>query len=94
TLLETMIKQQVSVITADGRVIIGILRGFDNAINLILEDSVERVFSANSPVEAVPLGLYVIRGDNVSLVGELDPEVERRMDLSRLQADPLRPVVT
>ena len=38
----------VSVITNDGRNIIGILRGFDVTNNLILEDCHERVYSSKA----------------------------------------------
>lgn len=43
----------------------GTLKGFDQTINLILHDAHERVYSPDAGVELVPLGLYVIRGDNV-----------------------------
>ena len=43
----------------------GILRGFDQTINIILEESHERVFSTTSGVEQVVLGLYIVRGDNM-----------------------------
>ena len=36
----------VSVITNDGRNIVGILRGFDVTTNLLLEDCHERVYSS------------------------------------------------
>jgi hypothetical protein len=39
-----------------------LLKGFDQTINLILDESHERVFSSTSGVEQVVLGLYVIRG--------------------------------
>ena len=45
----------VSVITNDGRNIVGILRGFDVTTNLILEDCHERVYS--SKARSVALGL-------------------------------------
>ena len=32
---------------------------------MILDESFERVFSLKEPVEAVELGLYIIRGDNM-----------------------------
>lgn len=44
----------------------GYLRGFDQTVNLILDECHERVFSQSAPVEQVALGLYIIRGDNVS----------------------------
>ena len=45
----------------------GTLKGFDQTINLVLEDAHERIFSHTQGVEQVPLGLYLIRGDNVSV---------------------------
>lgn len=43
--------------------------------NLILNDARERVYSDDSPVEVVELGLYVIRGDNVCMVAEHDAKL-------------------
>jgi U6 snRNA-associated Sm-like protein LSm8 len=43
----------------------GKLRGFDVRTNLILSDCMEREFSEDQGVEMVPLGLYMIKGDNV-----------------------------
>ena len=67
--LTALVDTQISVITNDGRNIIGILRGFDQTTNLILEDCFERVYSANSGVEQAVLGLYIIRGDNIAVIG-------------------------
>ncbi|KAG8577535.1 hypothetical protein GDO78_005838 [Eleutherodactylus coqui] len=63
--LENYINRTVAVITADGRMIVGTLKGFDQTINLILDESHERVFSSSQGVEQVVLGLYIVRGDNV-----------------------------
>lgn len=97
----------VTVICNDGRVIVGTLRGFDQAVNLILSDCSERVFSgdpssssssasgegATGPPELLPLGgLHVIRGDNVAVVGEVDAEREASVDWSTKNAPPLPPV--
>lgn len=49
--------------TQDGRVLVGMLRGVDGVGSVILSGCVERVFSPDAPVEEVPLGLYLIRGD-------------------------------
>ncbi len=43
----------------------GNLKGFDQTLNIILEESHERVFSTAAGVEQVVLGLYIIRGDNM-----------------------------
>lgn len=39
--------------------------GFDQTTNVILSDSTERVYSMEEGVEEVPLGLYIVRGDNI-----------------------------
>ncbi|XP_037245455.1 LSM8 homolog, U6 small nuclear RNA associated isoform X2 [Falco rusticolus] len=67
--LENYINRTVAVITSDGRMIVGTLKGFDQTINLILDESHERVFSSSQGVEQVVLGLYIVRGDNVILIG-------------------------
>ena len=43
----------------------GILKGFDQTVNMILAQSHERVYSSGAGVEKVQLGLYIIRGDNM-----------------------------
>ena len=55
----------------DGRKIIGILRSFDQFANLVLEAAVERVVVGTQFADT-PLGLYVVRGENVVLLGEID----------------------
>lgn len=92
--LDAYVKKSVNIVTSDGRIIIGILRGFDQAINIILEDSYQRVFSSTEGVEQIPLGLYIIRGDNVALIGEIDEELDRNIDWGHMRADPIRSVKT
>jgi len=83
----------VNIITNDGRNIVGTLRGFDQAINLIVDECHERIYSADAGVTQVVLGLYVIRGDNVSVVGEVDEDMDVQIDLKKVKAPPLKPVV-
>ena len=49
-------------------VVQGVLKGFDQTVNMILAQSHERVYSSGAGVEKVQLGLYIIRGDNMSVV--------------------------
>jgi U6 snRNA-associated Sm-like protein LSm8 len=84
--------KMVSVITNDGRNIIGMLRGFDQATNIILEKSHERIFSQEQGVVQNVLGLYMVRGDNISIIGELDVEADVARDLTKVRADALKPV--
>ncbi|CAL9239415.1 unnamed protein product [Arabidopsis halleri] len=91
--LEDLVNQIISVITNDGRNIVGVLKGFDQATNIILDESHERVFSTKEGVQQHVLGLYIIRGDNIGVIGELDEELDAGLDLSKLRAHPLKPVV-
>ena len=60
----------VSVLTCDGRLIVGTLQGYDQLQNLILCKSYEKVYSVDSPMEKVELGLFVVRGDNVAIISD------------------------
>lgn len=58
------------VMLRDGRKIIGLMRSFDQFANIVLEEAVERIIVGKRFAD-VPLGLYVIRGENVVLLGEM-----------------------
>jgi small nuclear ribonucleoprotein (snRNP)-like protein len=64
-MLEGMVDKVVQVVTNDGRNIVGLLKGFDQTTNIILDECHERVFSSEAGVEQVQLGLYIVRGDNM-----------------------------
>jgi len=91
--LEAYVNHIVSVITSDGRIIVGTLKGFDQTINLVLDDSYERVYSSGQGVEQVVLGLYIIRGDNVAVIGEIDEDVDKQLDFVSIKAEPLSSIV-
>ncbi len=55
----------VAVVTCDGRVIVGLLEGFDQTMNVVLSACHERVFSRERPVAVAQLGTYLVRGENV-----------------------------
>ncbi len=57
----------------DGRKIIGILRSFDQFANLVLEGAVERII-VGQQYSDVSLGIYLIRGENLVLMGQVDPD--------------------
>jgi U6 snRNA-associated Sm-like protein LSm8 len=75
--------EQVCVLTCDGRFLVGQLMGHDQLQNLILNEAVEHVYSPDDNVEEVPLGLYVVRGDNVAVIAEFD-----KLDLT-IKTEPL-----
>jgi U6 snRNA-associated Sm-like protein LSm8 len=84
TLISDMIEQQVSIITADGRNLVGKLMGADQLINVVLENCHERLFTEDG-VEQIPLGLFIIRGDNVALIGLVDTEQDAKVDFSLIR---------
>ncbi|KAH1131851.1 hypothetical protein J1N35_003229 [Gossypium stocksii] len=67
--------EKLLVLLRDGRKLLGLLRSFDQFANVVLEGACERVIVGNLYCD-IPLGLYVIRGENVVLIGELDLEKE------------------
>ncbi|GMH79758.1 hypothetical protein TL16_g08263 [Triparma laevis f. inornata] len=69
--LEELVGKKVSVVCGDGRNLIGILKGYDQVQNLVLSETHERSYSMEAPVELIDLGLYIVRGDNLALIGEL-----------------------
>ncbi|ODN76806.1 hypothetical protein L202_05408 [Cryptococcus amylolentus CBS 6039] len=87
--VESYVDHTVQVILQDGRIIVGKLKGSDVYTNLILADSVEREYSVDQGVEMVPLGLYVIKGDNVALVAEVDEEKDSTINYTEIRAEPL-----
>lgn len=54
----------------DGRKLFGILRSYDQFGNLTLEDTIERLYVDLEYAED-NLGPFLVRGENVVLVGEL-----------------------
>jgi U6 snRNA-associated Sm-like protein LSm8 len=58
--------EAVLVVTSDGRNMIGVLQGFDQTTNLILEKCTENVYSPSTgKLEQVELGLFIVRGNTV-----------------------------
>ena len=67
------------VLLQDGKHLIGTIRSFDQYSNIVLEDSSERLVFGKKYVD-MPLGLFVVRGDNLILCGEIDSKFEESDD--------------
>lgn len=91
--LDAYVNHTVSIITADGRNFVGTLKGFDQTINVILDETHERVFSTTNGIEQVVLGLHIIRGDNIAIIGEIDEAIDARLDFTAVHCEPLAPIV-
>lgn len=63
-----------------------------NVIPQVLQNAVERVIRPvedPEPSVEVPLGLYIVRGDNVCLVGVVDEELDNSIDWTAVKGAPI-----
>ena len=67
--------KKILVVLRDGSKIIGFLRSFDQFANIVLENACERIIVGTS-FSDIPLGLYIVRGENVVLMGDIDETIE------------------
>lgn len=58
------------VLLRDGRTLIGYLRSVDQFANLVLHQSIERIH-VEQKFGDIPRGVFIIRGENVVLLGEI-----------------------
>nr|CAB3263558.1 U6 snRNA-associated Sm-like protein LSm1 [Phallusia mammillata] len=82
SLIEEIDKKQL-VVLRDGRILIGYLRSVDQFANLVLQNTVERIH-VDSMYGDIPRGVFVVRGENVVLLGEVDLDNEERKDLEKV----------
>ncbi|XP_009627315.1 sm-like protein LSM1B [Nicotiana tomentosiformis] len=73
--LASYLDRKILILLRDGRKILGTFRSFDQYANIVLEGTSERVMVGNLYCD-IPLGLYVIRGENVVLIGERESAEE------------------
>jgi len=78
------------VVLRDGRKLQGVLRSYDQFANLVLEDTVERIFFQDVFAETWR-GLFLIRGENVVLLGEVDLDQEDEVPLRQVAWNELEP---
>lgn len=88
TLLHSYVDKKVLVLTIDSRILVGTLACIDNSTNLVLQSAIERVINTPDDAEPsaeVPLGLYIVRGDNVCTVGLVDEELDASINWSKVK---------
>ncbi|GFR42921.1 hypothetical protein Agub_g3922 [Astrephomene gubernaculifera] len=71
TALAEELDQRLLIVLRDGRKLLGVLRSFDQFANLVVEGAVERIIVGDQYGD-IPLGLQVIRGENVVLMGRVE----------------------
>lgn len=80
------VDKKLMCILRDGRKLIGYLRSIDQFANLVLQDTVERVYVGNRYGD-IERGIYIVRGENFVLLGELDPDKEEDAGLIEVSVD-------
>lgn len=76
------VDRKIFVLLRDGRNVFGILRTFDQFANLVLQDTIERIYlppreeNARERFAEAPRGVFMVRGENVVMLGELDIDRE------------------
>ncbi|XP_018912560.1 U6 snRNA-associated Sm-like protein LSm1 isoform X2 [Bemisia tabaci] len=69
--LLTEIDKKMMVVLRDNRTLIGYLRSIDQFGNLALHQTIERIY-VGSKYGDIPRGIFIVRGENAVLLGELD----------------------
>lgn len=69
------VDKEILVCLRDGRNFKGYLRSFDQYANVVLDNAVERLAIEDAYAD-VPLGVLIVRGENVMLLGEVDAKRE------------------
>jgi U6 snRNA-associated Sm-like protein LSm8 len=88
--MESLVDQVICVITNEGRVFNGLLKSFDQSMNMVISQCIEKVYSIDEGVEFIKMGLYIIRGDNVAIVSEIDELLEKQIDYSKIKANKIK----
>ncbi|XP_050441513.1 U6 snRNA-associated Sm-like protein LSm1 [Adelges cooleyi] len=63
--------KKLMVLLRDGRTLIGYLRSVDQYANLLLQQTIERIH-VGKKFGDIPRGVFLVRGENVVLLGEID----------------------
>ena len=88
--VENLIGHFVQVISIEGRIFIGELNSYDQLMNIVLKNCIERIFSIDKGVREEKMGLYMIRGDNVAIISEYNINKEKLTDYSNIKSNKLK----
>ncbi|KAF9951066.1 SM-like, degradation of cytoplasmic mRNAs and positively regulates transcription initiation [Mortierella alpina] len=86
TSLVDSVDKKLLVVLRDGRKLIGVLRSFDQFANLVLQDTIERIYAGDAYGD-IPRGIFIIRGENVVLLGEIDVDKEDESPLREVPVE-------
>lgn len=83
TSLVQVLDRNVLVILRDGKKYMGILRAYDQYGTIVLHDTSERIYIQDKYGEQ-HCGVYLIRGENIMLLCEIDQEKDSSLPLEKL----------
>ncbi|CAG9856518.1 unnamed protein product [Phyllotreta striolata] len=78
--------KKLMVLLRDGRTLIGYLRSVDQFANLVLHQTIERIH-VGTEYGDIPRGVFIVRGENVVLLGEIDADKESELPLTEVSVD-------
>lgn len=78
--------KKLMVLLRDGRTLIGYLRSVDQFANIVLHRTIERIHVGKEYGD-IPRGIFIVRGENVVLLGEIDREKEKDLPLTQVSVD-------
>ncbi|KAL0270371.1 UNVERIFIED_CONTAM: hypothetical protein PYX00_007803 [Menopon gallinae] len=78
--------KKLMVLLRDGRTLIGYLRSVDQFANLVLHRTIERIHVGKEYGD-ISRGIFIVRGENVVLLGEIDREKEQNLPLDEVSVD-------
>lgn len=84
--------EKVLVITVDGRTLVGTLISCDQVTNVVLTDTIERVIRSHDDGEdstELEHGLFLVRGDNITVCGLVDEEIDKTIDWTKVKGEPI-----
>ncbi|XP_062911397.1 U6 snRNA-associated Sm-like protein LSm1 [Mobula hypostoma] len=85
SLIEDIDKKHL-VLLRDGRTLVGFLRSVDQFANLVLHQTLERIHVGKKYGD-IPRGIFIVRGENVVLLGEIDLKKERESPLQQVSIE-------
>ncbi|XP_067857727.1 U6 snRNA-associated Sm-like protein LSm1 [Heptranchias perlo] len=74
------------VVLRDGRTLIGYLRSIDQFVNLVLDQTLERIHVGQKYGD-ITRGVFIVRGENVVLLGEIDLDKESASPLKQVTVE-------
>jgi U6 snRNA-associated Sm-like protein LSm8 len=82
--------EKILVITADGRTLVGTLLSCDQLTNIVLNETVERIIRPQDdpePSSEVSHGLYLVRGDNITICGLVDEDLDNSINWAEVRGE-------